>query len=308
MDDFNRFKKGLFKTVRYVHKKTGYLSFVIFLDVLWCYVRYGASFKEYRLFEFYKLDSTSRNSYMTKRKYKKVNKKLVDQAIINVITDKKLFVLRFKEYVNKNLVNLNEHSYKEFEDKIYPYKDLVSRSINSSFIKSYKEFNTSKYRSAAYLNKELKDKKLTLVERKINIHEDLKELDDIVVINVVSVFINKCNIITSSIKFKKDNKIISGYIDINKGIIIGNLKDSEGHNYKDLNGFNIPCFDKIVKMCKQVSYELEEIKQIEWSFTVDNKDKVYLVDANVFTDYIFAQTPEFLKNKTGLMKYYDKII
>ena len=309
MSNYSKFRKELFKIIKEIHKKTGYLSFVILLDILWCYIRYGSTYKEYNYYEFYKLDSSLKATYVTKKKIKKINKKLVDNAISNVITDKKIFLLRFKKYINKSIINLNDFSYKEFENYVYSSKSIIARSINTSFIKSYKEFNTSDYRSPAYLEKELKEKKLLILENKININSELKKISDIVLINMVSVYNTRCNIITSSIKYKdNNNKIITGYVDIKKGIIIGRLKDENNQNCGSLDGFKIPCYEKILKLCEELSHELEEIKQVEWSFIVDNKENVYLVDANIFNDYLFAQSPDYLKYKMGLMKYYSKFL
>ena len=55
-----------------------------------------------------------------------------------------------------------------------------------------------------------------------------------------------------------------------------------------------------------ISKELEEVRQLEWSFLVGSK-KVYLLGANVWDDYVFTQTPEFLRNKIGLMSYYKMV-
>ena len=54
--------------------------------------------------------------------------------------------------------------------------------------------------------------------------------------------------------------------------------------------------------------EQEEIKEVEWSFTVNNRGTVYLLDANIYDDFIFEQTPEFLNNKVGLLPIYKKVI
>ena len=103
--------------------------------------------------------------------------------------------------------------------------------------------------------------------------------------------------------------MISGNINVRKGIITGRFKDENGHNYgEDFDGFIVPYFDEIKEKCALLARELEEIRQVEWSFIVGTRGVVNLVDANVWDDYVFSQTPEFLNNKVGLMSYYKKII
>ena len=53
--------------------------------------------------------------------------------------------------------------------------------------------------------------------------------------------------------------------------------------------------------------EILNISEIE----LKDKDlykKIMNKNFNVWNDYVFTQTPEFLKNKVGLMSYYNKII
>ena len=67
----------------------------------------------------------------------------------------------------------------------------------------------------------------------------------------------------------------------------------------------IPKFDEVIEIVKELSQELEEIRQVEWSFIIGSKS-IYLVDGNIWDDYVFIQTPEFLNNRVGLMSYYKK--
>jgi hypothetical protein len=55
-----------------------------------------------------------------------------------------------------------------------------------------------------------------------------------------------------------------------------------------------------------LSEELSEIKQVEWTFIIGSKS-IYLVDANIWDDYVFSQMREFLSDDEGLMTYYKRI-
>ena len=112
-----------------------------------------------------------------------------------------------------------------------------------------------------------------------------------------------------SVKYKDYNEVISGFIDIKSGKVKGHLKDENGLNYKtEIMEFEIPKYKEIIKLSKKLAKELEEIKEVEWSFTVNNRGTVYLLDANIYDDFIFEQTPEFLNNKIGLLPIYKKVI
>lgn len=308
--DFKRIIKNLNKTMKYIHRKKGYLYTFLFIDIVWCYLRYGITYNEYRIFKFYDLEGSKRKTYISKRTYEKLRKILIDDEITKIIKDKELFLRRFNNYIDRDIYNVNYISFKDFEELAYKNRYILARNTSSKFIQSYKEYDVDKFRSPAFALEDIKEKKLYLFEKKITQHKTLNEIAPLVIINVVSVINhNNIDLVTASIKYKDGNKLISGNINVRKGIITGRFKDENGHNYgEDFDGFIVPYFDEIKEKCALLARELEEIRQVEWSFIVGTRGVVNLVDANVWDDYVFSQTPEFLNNKVGLMSYYKKII
>lgn len=49
--------KNLFETAKRISKKTNKNSVIIFLDILYCGIRYMAGYVDYEVFEFYNLNS-----------------------------------------------------------------------------------------------------------------------------------------------------------------------------------------------------------------------------------------------------------
>ena len=97
--DFKRIIKNLNKTMKYIHRKKGYLYTFLFIDIVWCYLRYGITYNEYRIFKFYDLEGSKRKTYISKRTYKKLRKILIDEEITKIIKDKELFLRRFNNYI-----------------------------------------------------------------------------------------------------------------------------------------------------------------------------------------------------------------
>ena len=90
-DLYNKIKYFIQKfnrNITYIHSKSGKLYIVLFFDIIWCKIRYGITNNEYRIFEFYKIKCDKRKTYLSKRYYKRANKRLVDPLITNVLTDK----------------------------------------------------------------------------------------------------------------------------------------------------------------------------------------------------------------------------
>ena len=301
--------KRLNKTIRYVHNKTDNLCVFIFFDIIWCLIRYGSTDNEYRIFKFYNIDGNKRKTYMTKRKYKKYNRKLVDKEIEYILNDKPLLLARLKNYLKRDVYTSGDLSFKQFEEFAFDSKKVLARSKKNSFLNSFKIYDLNSFRSPAFMKDQMDKDNLNIVESFFNQHKSLNCLSDLVIINIVSVVNKKTiDLVTSTIKFKDNNKVISGYVDIDSGKVIHNLKDPNGKNYSsDYDGLVVPSFEKIITLTSVLAKELEEIRQIEWSYAVNSRGVVYLLDANVWDDYVFTQTPEFLRNKIGLMSYYKMV-
>ena len=304
------FFKHLNKSINYMHDLSGIPRFILFFDIVWCRIRYGLSHNEYRIYEFYNIDGNKRKTYLNIRRHKRMEKYLLDEKIINVINDKDLFLKRFDEYVKRDVIDVDDLSFKEYENYCLKNKKILCRSNKSSFLKTYKIYDVKDFRSPAYMIEKIKKDKLVLIEKCYSQYKKLKEInEELVLINVTSIYNEgKCNIISSSIKFKDGNEIISGSIDTKNGVLVGHLKDSDGKNYSNkYAGYEIPKYEEIIKRVKKLSKEMEEIKEIEWTFSINSRGTIYLMDANIYEDFVFAQTPEFLKNKIGFYPQYKKV-
>ncbi len=297
--------KKLHKNILLVKSKCNKNYVFILFDMLYSTIRYEVNDEEYKLFEFYNLDKNKKNTYLTSYRHDKLEKHLYDKSIINILNNKNKLLLRFKDVLKRDVYNINDLSFKEFEELAKSGK-LICRGDNNSFVKTYKIFDVKNYRSPAFMAEDIKKSKLFLVEKYFENNKTLNELNsDLVIINVVTLYDKRnTNVISSTIKFKNGKNIISGYIDIKNKVILSILKDEKFNDYKKIDEIKIPYFDKILDFSIKLADELSEIKEIEWSFCINGKN-IYLMDANIWNDYIFAQLPNY--RKVGLIKYYNKI-
>ena len=227
---------------------------------------------------------------------------------IESITNKKNFLKRFKDYIKRDVFDVNNMSFKQYEELVLSSKKIICVNNNNSYVSSYKIYDLNDYRSPAFLIDAAKNDKRNIIEKYFSQNKELKKLnEDLVIINIVSTYTDKTDIIASSIKYKENGKLISGNIDIKNKCIKGHLKDEKGLNYSnEFDGFEIPKFDNIISIVKEVSKKTKEIKEVEWSFAIGSRGTIYLLDANPWNDFVFSQTPEFLNNKVGFLPYYKK--
>ena len=128
-----------------------------------------------------------------------------------------------------------------------------------------------------------------------------------VTINLVTICTKtKVNVLTSTISFRDENKMISGYVNINKGTVYGHLKDEHDNLYSYFNNYELPYYSEIKEFAKTLAKELEEIREIVWTFTVNSKNEICLLDANLWSDTIFTQQPEYNSTRVGLLPKFKK--
>lgn len=292
------------KNINYIHNISGKSRIVIFFDILYSSIRYGISDNEYRIFEFYRIKRDKRRTYLSISKHKRIAWLIEDKKNDSILENKKDFI---KEYIDRKIYDVNKMTFKEFEDFALGSKKVLARSPKKSIVKSFKVFDVNDYRSPAFMSEDIKKSGLNLVEKYIFKDKNLSNIDDSFILINVTTFDGE--VMASSIKYKEDGQIISGSIDIKKGILKGHLKDEDGKNYSGIfEGFEIPSYNKIIEYARDMSVKLSDIREVEWSFALDNKGKVHLMDANKYDDFVFAQTPEFLVSRVGFLPKYKKHI
>lgn len=292
------------KNINYIHDISGKLRIVIIFDILYSSIRYGISDNEYRIFEFYKIKRDKRKTYLSISKHNRIAWLLEDKKKDSILDDKKQLV---EKYTNRKVYDINKMTFKEFEEFALSSKKVLARSPKSSVIKSFKIYNLSDYRSPAFMSDDIKKSNLSLIEKHIFKEKNLSNINDDIVLITVTTFDGE--IMASSIKYKEESHIISGSIDFKKGVIKGHLKDEDGNNYSSIfEGYEIPKYDKVLELARDLSIKLSDIREVEWTFAIDNKGKVHFMDANKWEDYVFAQTPEFLNARVGLLPKYKKHI
>lgn len=292
------------KNINYIHDVSGKLRIMIVFDILYSSVRYGISDNEYRIFEFYRIKKDKRRTYLSINKHKRISWHLENDKD-EVLTNKKIFNKEFDEFLNRKTFEVNKMSFKEFEDFAFDSKKLIGRSSKESFVKSYKAYNLDDYRSPAFMLDDIKKNNHDIVEKNNFTNKILSKINSsLVVINVTTL---NLEVIACSLKFKDGNKIISGCIDVKKGTIKGHFKDEDGNNYSnEFENFEIPKFDDIITTARKLSDKLYEVGEVEWSFSINNRGNICLLDGNKWEDFVFAQTPEFLNSRIGLLPKFKK--
>lgn len=309
--NIHRKLKHLDRVIRSVKAQCDKFYIVIMFDMFICYLLYFINIDEYKVLEFYKMNHAMRKTFLNEIKHNFYKRFFYKKDVVFVIKDKKKFLKRFDNYIKDDVVNINDISYKKFEDMLLENKKVLCRSLGKKFSSSYELYDLSKFRGVGFVFEKIKNNKLNLCQKCIIQNKKLNEINDnLVVINIVSMINNgKVDIVCAYISFKENDELIKGYIDIKKGVVKGHLRKSDFNIYDmDVINYEIPKLEEMIEYVKKCALEIEEIKEVVWSLCVDSRGKIHLMDADIWDDYIFAQIPEYLGKKGGLNDYYRKIV
>ncbi len=298
------------KNIRYVHRKTKVLKIFIFFDILWCKIRYLISSNEYRVYEFYFMKNKERKHYLSKAVHNFYQRFLCPKKLLHMLNNKENLYTRLNGYTRRNIIDINDIRFKEFEALARENESFICREKEGSVFKSYKVYSLNDYRSPAFLSEKIKDDKKYLIEKKFEQHRLLREIsEEYIFVNFVTVFnANRVDVISSSIKFRDGSFMITGHVDLKNNCVDGKLKINRIKDYGDGENYPLPKLDRAIKLVKECAKELSEIKEIEWSVCFNRRGDPYLMDARIWHDIIFAQILNNGVRKKGLKDYYKELM
>ena len=216
--------KHLNRNLNYIHNRSGKLRICLFFDIYYSMFRFGSSINEYRIFEFEKTSCEKRKTFMTIFKHELMLPYLNNKNKNNVLTDKEIFYNKFKDYIKRDIYDVDKMSFKQYEDLVLKNKKVICKNRNSNYALSYKIYDLKDFRSPAFLIDKVKNDKRYIVEKYFKQKKELNEINsDLVIINIVSVYSSKPDIIAGSINYKNEDGTITGYFDIKNKCIKGNL-------------------------------------------------------------------------------------
>ena len=318
--------KAMFKTIKYASEKSGKNSVFIFFDVLWCLIKYGAGHNDYRVFAFWDLNSKQRDTYLTRFRNKKIIEALNDSNFSEYFNNKATFNEKFKDYLNREALDIKKVSLKEFESFVKKHPIVFCKPYDGDSGKGIEKLDVKDFRSAAYMYNYIKEKNIGVVEEAIIQHKDMAKVNPHAVncMRLVTVLNgDKVDVLYGVVKFGTttdyvDNMgrggSVSGPIDLKTGKVMFDLKDMYGKVMSEhpetkikFKGYKIPRFKEAVKLVENAAKVVPEVRQVGWDICISEKGPA-IVEGNNWTDYMFWQLPEHNKKKEGLMPYYRKIL
>ena len=316
--------KKMFERVDIVKEKCDKSKFGIFLDMVWCGIRYGAGYVDYDVIGFYKLNSYQRSTMLTRGINNKFVKELNEKEYWHLFNNKNEFNEMFKEYLKR--------------DYIYPISDRKEETIE--WLKKHEVFfakpndgqcgkNIEKIATADW-NDDFEKLYLHLVENKLELLEEpVIQCDEMNKLNPSSVntirmvsVMNKSGDVTILATFSRigNGKCVDNFnsggmtakIDVETGKIVEDAVNKEGKLFEThpitgtkIKGFQIPYWNEAKEMVKKAAKLSPHVRYIGWDVGMSVNGPV-LIEGNQFPGHDIYQVAEKIgENDIGVLPMFE---
>ena len=312
--------KKMQEKINQVHEKSGKSKFTTFFDMLGCAVKYGAGYNDYVIFEFYNMKAKERKTYLTRLKNKRLIETLNSKEYSRIFDEKNLFDKKFKEFLKRDVRDLKEIDYDEFEEFVKGKEYIFAKPSIGESGKGIEKLKVSEYNSTKELYEYVTnpEKNFGVIEELITQHPDVAKIypGSINCLRIVTLVNNgEAHILYAVFKTGNNGKFVDNlenggfacHFDLDKGEVIG-----PGHTSKLVNadchpatgikfvGYKLPYMDEVKKLVKEAAMVIPEFRYVGWDVCI-TPDGPAIVEGNDYPAYDFPQLPDEGMPRIGLI-------
>ncbi len=311
--------RGLFDTVGEVHDISGKNRIGLFFDIVYCGLKYGAGYKDYRLNEWWTLNRKQRATYVTRGINNSIIKKCNNPEYYHLLNDKIDFNKFFDELLGRKWINLKEASEADFEAFLSELDAVIAKPIADACGRGVEKINKSEYESISALYKHLVETERYLVEELIVQHEEISKIYPCSVntLRIVTIRSRKGepNILYAFIRIGNGGRVVDNInaggmaapIDLDSGIInnVAFDKDSkyyEIHPYTGsrIVGVEIPMWREATELVIKAAKRIPELGYVGWDVAITPNGPVF-VEGNQHPGHDILQMPPHVPDKIGML-------
>lgn len=315
----------LFKTASRVSKKTNRNYFVILFDIIYCGFKYMAGYVDYEVFCFYNLNKEQRATIITRGINNKFVKLLNGQNFTDIIDDKLTFHEHYKDYLNRDWLDLRKCSYEDFEKFIKSKKVVMVKPVDLSCGKGVEKITVDESTNIKELYDSLLENKQILVEDYIVQHPAISKIypNSVNTLRIVSIYRNgEVHIVFRSIRMGNSGNVVDNFnhggllttIDedgvIRKPAIdkLGNVYEKHPYTGTELINYKIPFFDEAIEYVKKLALHTPQVGYIAWDIAITENGPT-VIEGNAFPGHDLYQSKVHMNpDGTGLLPVFEEVI
>ena len=311
---------NMFKTIDLVKKKCNKPKFIIFCDMVYCGLRFGAGYVDYYQFQMYNMKNSEKKTIITRGINNSICKKYNDKTEIYKFEDKAIFNKIFDKYLNRDWLKLDgeEENLDLFIKFCKKHPIIIVKPLDASCGKGVEKLDTKNMDIKSLYHKLIRNKQ-TLIEEVADQHHVLNEIYPLSVNTLRVVTLNK-KVVTAYLRIGNDGNVVDNFnhggmvtaVNIDNGMIEfpaidKSTKVYEIHPYtnKKIVGTQIPMWDDVKKLCIEASKVVPKVGYVAWDVCLGEK-KPCLIEGNDFPGHDLYQLPVHRKGNIGVLPVFKK--
>ena len=317
--------KKMFERIDIVKKKCNKSKFEIFLDMVWCGIRYGAGYVDYDVIGFYKLNSKQRKTMLTRGINNKFVKELNEKEYWHLFNNKNEFNEVFYDFLKRDYIYPISDKKEETIEWIKKHYVFFAKPNDGQCVKNIEKIITSDWSGDfEKLYSHLKENKLELLEEPVIQCDEMNKLNpsSVNTIRMVSVM-NKSGDVTIIATFSRigNGKCVDNFnsggmtakIDVETGIIVEDAVNKEGTIFENhpitgtkIKGFQIPFWNEAKEMVIKAAKLSEHVRYVGWDVGMSINGPV-LIEGNQFPGHDIYQVAEKIgPDDIGILPMFEK--
>lgn len=284
---------------------------IIYVDLGFCIFLYGSGVNDYFQYKFYERRHNSRKNFIVHRKRMNIIKKFNNPKDQEVFNTKSEFNEKYSEFIGRDWLLLQKSTFKDFKSFTDLHPRFIAKVVDGSHGKGIKLLDLNdRLKSLEEMYDELK-KDNVIIEELIDQHEELAKFNpsSVNTLRVVTLLDKNDNVrvITANLRVGNGERFadnfhhngIASLLDVGTGLVITsgidmNLKRYYVHPYtgQQIIGFQIPYWNRVVKVCKEVARVTPSVGYVGWDVAIDKNGEIIVIEGNASADPDVSQIPD----------------
>ncbi len=321
---FMDFCKYSWKTAKGVSDKYGGTRLGVWLHMIWCNLRYGASHTlDYTQFEFYKKRGREINRFLTYRRFWKLVKQFDKETFYNTIDKANCYKI-YSQFIKRDWMladnSVDKNAIKQF---IREHEKVLVKPVSSELGSGIKTIRCNDEQSIDDLISACAQNTFLVEE----ICENCAELEAInpSSLNTLRVFtivdsLGNIEIISMLLRCGRKESVVDnwgaggiGYhVDVNTGIIVAPGLDKKGNSYivhpgtqVTMPGLRIPRYDEVCKVAKEIIAVNKKVVYAGLDLAI-LPDRVELIEVNFPGGHDVLQAFDKVGKYPVIKRIFDK--
>ena len=319
--------KSMFDRIDIVKTKCDKSKFIIFCDMVWCGIRYGAGYVDYDVIGFYKLNSKQRKTMLTRGINNKFVKQLNEKEYWHLFNNKNEFNEMFREFLKRDFIYPISSKKEETIEWMKKHKTFFAKPNDGQCGKNIEKITLKEWNDEyEKLYAHLLENKLELLEEPVIQCDEMNGLNSSSVntTRMVSIMNDKgdVEILTTFLRIGNGKCVdnfnsggMTAKVDVETGIVLEEAVNKAGELFEKhpltgttIKGFQIPYWDEAKEMVKKAAKQSTHVRYVGWDVAMSVNGPV-LIEGNQFPGHDIYQVAEKIgPDDVGILPRIEEIL